>query len=61
MLIGVTGRVDRFGYVCVCALQTLKIKYSVFYVYLCARIILCYFTGIFYAVVRHFCSVIHRQ
>ena len=29
-----------------------NIKYSVFYVYLCSCIILCYFTGIFYAVVR---------
>ena len=31
-----------------------KIKYSVFYVYLSSCIILCYFTGIFYAVVRQF-------
>ena len=39
MLTRVTGRVDCFG--CVCALQTLKIKYSVFYVYLCSCIRLC--------------------
>ena len=44
MLTCVTGKVDRFG--CVCALQ---IKYYV----LCVLIILCYFTCIFYAVVRH--------
>ena len=37
--------------VCVCPPDS-KIKYSVFYVYLCSCIILCYFTGIFYVVVR---------
>ena len=36
---------------CVCPPDS-KIKYSVFYVYLCLCIILCYFTGIFYAVIR---------
>ena len=44
----VTGRVDCFG--CVCALQTLKIKYSVFYVYLLHTV--CYFICIFHAVIR---------
>ena len=29
-----------------------KIEYTVFCVYLCSCIILCYFPGIFYAVVR---------
>ena len=38
--------------VCVCPPDS-KIKYSVFYVYSCSCIIiLCYFTGIFYGVVR---------
>ena len=52
VLTRVTGRGDFFG--CVCALQTQsKIKYSVFYEYLCSCLILCViFTGIFYAVVR---------
>ena len=45
----VTGRVDCFGGVCP---PDSKIKYSVFYVYLCSCIILCYFTGIFHVVVR---------
>ena len=44
VLMRVTGRVDRFG--CVCALQTLS------YSFMCPCIILRYFTGIFYAVVR---------
>ena len=50
VLTRVTVKVDCFG--CLCALHT-KIKYSVFYVYLCSCvIILCYSTCIFYAVVR---------
>ena len=40
MLMRVTGRVDCFGCVCVCPPDS-KIKYSVFYVYLCSCIILC--------------------
>ena len=52
VLMRVTGRVDCFGYMCVCRPDS-KIKYSVFYVYLCSCIILvCYFTGIFHVVVR---------
>ena len=42
MLMRVTGRVDCFGCVCVPSrLSRSKIKYSVFYVYLCSCIILC--------------------
>ena len=53
MLMHVTGRVDCFGCMCLCVCPPdSKIKHSVFYVYLCSCIILCYFTSIFYAVVR---------
>ena len=51
----VTGRVDCFGCVCVCVCTPdSKIKYSVFYVYLFMFMYytVCYFTGIFKAVVR---------
>ena len=39
MLTRVTGTVDCFGCVCVCPPDS-KIKYSVFYVYLCSCIII---------------------
>ena len=39
MLMRGTGRVGCFGCVCVCPPDS-KIKYSVFYVYLCSYIIL---------------------
>ena len=54
VLTRVTGRVDCFGGMCVCVCPPdSKIKYSVFCVYSCSCIIiLCYFTCIFYAVVR---------
>ena len=54
MLMRVTGSVDCFRYACVCP-PDLKIKYSVFYS-ICVLMFMyynvCYFTGLFYAVVR---------
>ena len=58
MLMRVGLAVSDVGVVCP---PDSKLKYScVFYVFLCSCIILCYFTGIFYAVVIQI-SVIHRQ
>ena len=58
VLTRVTDRVDCLGCVCVCPPDS-KIKYSMFYVYLCSCIfILCYFTCIFYAVVRQISMLI---
>ena len=54
MLARVTGRFDCFGCVCVYPPDS-KIKYSVFYnicVLMSMYYLVCYFTGIFYAVVR---------
>ena len=62
MLLRVTDRVDCFGGGGGGGLPDSEIKYSVFYVYLRSCIILCYFTGLFYVVVRHICTnFIHRQ
>jgi len=49
VLMRVTGRVDCFG--CVCALQTLRSSTLCF---MCTyvHVLCCYFTGIFYALVR---------
>ena len=52
MMMHVTGMVDCFR--CVCILKTHRQSTLCFttHVYLCSCIILCYFTGIFYAVIR---------
>ena len=50
MLTRVTGRVDCFG--CVCALQTLRYSTLCFMCTYVRVLLYCYFTCIFYAVIR---------